>query len=90
MLGIFDGMTFTERYAQVDKLKDWLNRFHPLLSVLVDELKQLFDMRFTYNFSAIERNTLIQSKAQLMLGEGITVDGKVLKDYLEVTRSRCD
>ncbi|MBE9068798.1 Fic family protein [Leptolyngbya cf. ectocarpi LEGE 11479] len=88
MLGDFDGMSLTEKYAQVDKLKGWLDSFRPLPSTVVAELKQLFDVRFTYNSNAIEGNTLTQSETQLVLEKGITVGGKTLIEHLEVVGHR--
>ncbi|MGD1856911.1 MAG: hypothetical protein ACFB2W_21965 [Leptolyngbyaceae cyanobacterium] len=76
MLGDFDSMSLTEKYAQVDKLKGWLDSFRPLSPAVVAELKQLFDVRFTYNSNAIEGNTLTQSETQLVLEKGITAGSK--------------
>ena len=81
-------MSLTEKYAQVDKLKGWLDDFRPLPSAVVAELKQLFDVRFTYNSNAIEGNTLTQSETQLILEKGITVGGKTLREHLEVVGHR--
>ena len=86
MLG--DCSTMAEKYAQVDKLKGWLDSFRPLPPAVVAELKQLFDVRFTYNSNAIEGNTLTQSETQLVLEKGITVGGKTLKEHLEVVGHR--
>ena len=88
MLGDFDSMSLIEKYAQVDKLKGWLDSFRPLPSAVVAELKQLFDVRFTYNSNAIEGNTLTQSETQLVLEKGITVGGKTLREHLEVVGHR--
>ena len=81
-------MTLTEKRAQVDKLKRWLDSFRPLPAAVVAELKQLFDVRFTYNSNAIEGNTLTQSETQLVLEKGITVGGKTLREHLEVVGHR--
>jgi Fic family protein len=88
MLGDFRSMTLTQKRAQVDKLKCWLDSFRPLPSAVVAELKQLFDVRFTYNSNAIEGNTLTQSETQLVLEKGITVGGKTLREHLEVVGHR--
>lgn len=88
ILGDLDRMTLTEKYAQVDKLKGWLDGYRPLSSAIVTELKQLFDVRLTYNSNAIEGNTLTQSETQLVLEKGITVGGKTLREHLEVVGHR--
>ena len=81
-------MSLTEKYAQVDKLKCWLDSFRLLPFAVATELKQLFDVRFTYNSNAIEGNTLTQSETQLMLEKGITVGEKTLREHLEVVGHR--
>lgn len=88
MLGDFGRMSLTEKYAQVDQLKGWIDSFRPLPSAVVAELKQLFDVRFTYNSNVIEGNTLTQSETQLVLEKGITVGGKTLVEHLEVVGHR--
>jgi len=70
--------------AQLDQLKDWLDGFRPLPLAVVSELKQRFDVRFTYDSNAIEGNTLSLSETELILTKGITVGGKTLEEHLEV------
>ena len=69
---------------EVNKLKTWLDSFRPLSPVIVEELKKLYDVQFTYNSNAIEGNTLTQSETELVLSKGITVGGKTLQEHLEV------
>ena len=69
---------------EVNKLKAWLDSFRPLSPVIVEELKKLYDVQFTYNSNAIEGNTLTQSETELVLSKGITVGGKTLQEHLEV------
>ncbi|MEO1295964.1 MAG: Fic family protein [Cyanobacteria bacterium J06636_16] len=88
VIGDFTRMLLTEKQAQVDKLKGWLDGFRPLPAAVVAELKQLFDVRFTYNSNAMEGNTLTQSETQLVLEKGITVGGKTLREHLEVVGHR--
>ena len=69
---------------QINKLKGWLDSFRPLSPIIIEELKKLYDVRFTYNSNAIEGNTLTQSETELVLSKGITVGGKTLQEHLEV------
>jgi Fic family protein len=84
LLDSYSGMSNDEKFEQVDKLKGWLDSFRPLSSLVVAELKQLYDVQFTYNSNAIEGNTLTQSETELVLSKGITIDGKTLQEHLEV------
>lgn len=77
-------MAYGSKLAQIDRLKGWLDSFRPLDSAIVAELKQLYDVRFTYNSNAIEGNTLTQSETELVLSKGITIGGKTLDEHLEV------
>ncbi|MCT7975781.1 Fic family protein [Laspinema olomoucense] len=77
-------MNYQLKLEQIDKLKSWLDGFRPFEPMMLAELKQLYDVRFTYNSNAIEGNTLTQSETELVLTKGITVGGKTLDEHLEV------
>lgn len=77
-------MTLTKKLQQLDKLKGWFDSFRPFPAAVVEELKKLYDVRFTYHSNAIEGNTLTQSETEMVLEKGITVGGKTLKEHLEV------
>ena len=77
-------MSNLSKLEQIDRLKGWLDSFRPLSPVIVEELKKLYDVQFTYNSNAIEGNTLTQSETELVLSKGITVGGKTLIEHLEV------
>ena len=77
-------MSSLSKFEQIDRLKSWLDSFRPLSPIIVEELKKLYDVQFTYNSNAIEGNTLTQSETELVLSKGITVGGKTLIEHLEV------
>ena len=77
-------MSSLSQLEQINKLKGWLDSFRPLTPIIVEELKKLYDVQFTYNSNAIEGNTLTQSETELVLSKGITVGGKTLQEHLEV------
>ena len=77
-------MSSVSKFEQIDRLKGWLDSFRPLSPIIVEELKKLYDVQFTYNSNAIEGNTLTQSETELVLSKGITVGGKTLIEHLEV------
>ena len=68
---------------QIDALKAKLDRLRPLPPELVDNLREVYDIRLTYHSNAIEGNTLTQSETQIVVEKGITIGGKPLKDHLE-------
>ncbi|MBE9032740.1 Fic family protein [filamentous cyanobacterium LEGE 11480] len=70
--------------AEIDQLKAQLDALRPLPKALLNNLREVYDVRLTHNSTAIEGNTLTQSETQIVLEKGITVSGKSLKDHLEV------
>ncbi len=69
--------------TQIDALKATLDRIRPLPPDLVDNLREVYNIRLTYHSNAIEGNTLTQSETQIVIEKGITIGGKPLKDHLE-------
>jgi Fic family protein len=70
--------------AYIDDLKKELDGFRPLPQEQAKGLKQLFDVEFTYNSTAIEGNTLTLQETKIVLLEGITIGGKSMREHLEI------
>ena len=70
-------------FIHIDTLKARLDKLRPLSPDLVDNLREVYDIRLTYHSNAIEGNTLTQSETQIVVEKGITIGGKPLKDHLE-------
>ncbi len=68
---------------RIDGKRDVLNHHRPLSPHIVSKLKEQFALEMTYNSNAIEGNRLTLKETYLVIGEGITVKGKSLKDHLE-------
>ena len=66
-----------------EKLKQ-LSSLRPISPVLLQKLKQQFQIEMTYNSNGIEGNTLTLNETYWVFQEGITVKGKSLKEHLEV------
>jgi Fic family protein len=77
--------------TEIDAFKARLDRICPLAPDLVDNLREVYNIRLTYHSNAIakgrfstnEGNTLTQSETQIVIEKGITIGGKPLKDHLE-------
>ena len=76
---MFNAKCFTD----IDVLKARLDKLRPLPPDLVDNLREVYNIRLTYHSNAIEGNTLTQSETQIVVEKGITIGGKPLKDHLE-------
>ena len=70
-------------YDRIDEKLKILNKHRPLSSSVVTKLKEQFSIEMTYNSNAIEGNRLTLKETYLVIGEGMTVKGKSLKDHLE-------
>ncbi len=73
-----------ELINQVDDLKKCLDSFRPLNNEQSKNLEQVFDIEYTYDSNHIEGNTLTLQETALVIEKGITVQGKPLKEHLEV------
>lgn len=60
-----------------------LNKFRPISSILLQKLKERFEIEMTYNSNAIEGNSLTLKETFWVISQGITVKGKPLQDHLE-------
>ena len=69
---------------RLDEKLSRLNSFRPLPAVVVNKLREQFELEMTYNSNAIEGNNLTLKETFLVLNEGLTIKGKPLKDHLEV------
>jgi Fic family protein len=65
-----------------DALKK-LNKARPFSVSMVEKLKEQFQIEMTYNSNAIEGNSLTLRETHFVVNEGLTIQGKPLKDHLE-------
>lgn len=68
---------------KIDQLQDKINKLQPLQPELIATLQEKLRIEWTYNSNAIEGNTLTLGETMFFLREGLTSEGKPLKDYLE-------
>ena len=71
-------------FAQADSLKQKLDALRPLPDWAIRQLKADMLVRFTYHSNAIEGNTLTIFETKAVLEDGIIVDGKSLREHLDV------
>ena len=72
-----------ELTTQVDDLKRCLDSFRPLDQAQLENLRQAFDIEYTYESNRIEGNTLTLRETDLVVTKGMTIGGKPLRDHLE-------
>lgn len=70
-------------FQKIDRLDSELGSYRPLSESLNRAIQEKLRIEWTYNSNAIEGNTLTRGETAFYLREGLTSEGKPLKDYLE-------
>jgi Fic family protein len=70
-------------FKRIDELKDTLQSLRPLNETELRRLREEFMIENTYDSNAIEGNTLTLRETALVLQQGVTIDGKHIRDHLE-------
>jgi Fic family protein len=68
---------------EADLLKARLQTVRPLDAEALQKIKAAFEIEYTYESNKIEGNTLTLQETALVVGEGITIGGKSIKEHLE-------
>ncbi|MDA8345401.1 MAG: Fic family protein [Thermaerobacter sp.] len=74
--------------AAVDQKQRAIAQARPLPRATLLSLEDDFTIRYAYNTTAIEGNTLTLSETQVVLEDGIAIGGKTLREHLEVLNIR--
>ncbi|WP_461410476.1 Fic family protein [Ferrimicrobium sp.] len=74
--------------ARVTEKHDRLASARPLPEASVRSLREDFLVRYSHETTALEGNTLSLHETQVVLEDGITIGGKLLREHLEVTNAR--
>jgi Fic family protein len=75
-------------FARIDELRNKLDSLRPLNETELKRLREEFMIENTYNSNAIEGNTLTLRETALVLQQGVTIEGKHIKDHLEAIGHR--
>jgi len=78
----------SEKLDEINALKNELDLLRPLNPEQVKNLKNLFDVEFTYNSTAIEGNTFSYQETKVLLSDGITIGGKSMREHLEIVNHK--
>lgn len=71
-------------FARLDEKKKRLDTHRPLPAAIVAKLEEYFRVDWTYNSNAIEGSSVTLSETRAILLDGVTVNGKPLREHLEV------
>lgn len=74
---------YKNRLQEIDDLKGKIDSFRPLSSEILRQIKDYYKIGLTYTSNALEGNTLDLAETKVVIEDGLTINGKPLKDHLE-------
>lgn len=72
-----------EKLEAIDLLRDQWQSKIPLDATQLEKMKEYFNIEYTFESNRIEGNTLTLQETQLVVNEGLTINGKSMKEHLE-------
>lgn len=76
-------MTFNNRIADNDRLREEIRQHRPLKREALKQLREYFRISLTWSSNALEGNSLTETETKIVIEDGITIGGKPLKDHYE-------
>ncbi len=76
-------MTFNNRIAEVDLLREEIIAQRPLNAHVLQQLVEYYRIGLTYSSNALEGNSLTETETKIILEDGITIGGKPMREHLE-------
>ncbi len=76
-------LRYENKIHAIQKIKQELDTYKPLSKKVLNELKEYYRIGLTYTSNALEGNSLTETETKIVLEEGITIGGKLIKDHLE-------
>lgn len=70
-------------FTKIDTLKKECANRGLLAKRDLQKLKEYYRVKLTYTSNALEGNSLTETETKIVLEEGITIGGKLIKDHLE-------
>ena len=69
--------------AEIDRLQKEINNHRPINKTVLQQIKEYYKIGFTYSSNAIEGNSLTESETKIIIEDGLTINGKPLKEHFE-------
>ena len=69
----------------ITQKKQLLDKHRPFKQHIIDNLREWFKIELTYSSNALEGNTLSRFETAVVVQNGITIGGKLLREHLEAT-----
>lgn len=70
-------------FEKIDALQAKINAMRPFSSDQLKFIKDYYRIGLTYTSNALEGNSLTETETKIVIEDGLTVDGKPLRDHME-------
>lgn len=70
-------------YDRIDLYKSEIDKIRPFEGEMLKQMRSYYRVGLTWSSNAIEGNTLTESETKVLLEDGLTADGKPLRDTFE-------
>ncbi len=74
---------YKNRLHDIDELKNKIDGFRPLGNDILKQIQEYYKIGLTYTSNALEGNTLDLAETKVVIEDGLTINGKPVKDHLE-------
>lgn len=71
------------KYRQADENNRVLSAYRPLPPETLKSLREYYRVGLTYTSNALEGNSLTESETKVVIEDGLTIEGKPLRDHYE-------
>ena len=75
--------TLIEKYRKADENNRLLSAYRPLSPETLKSLREYYRVGLTYTSNALEGNSLTESETKVVIEDGLTIEGKPLRDHYE-------
>ena len=72
-----------KKYSQADENNRKLSVYRPLPPETMKSLREYYRVGLTYTSNALEGNSLTESETKVVIEDGLTIEGKPLRDHYE-------
>lgn len=74
---------YENKIKDIYNIKKEIDSYKPFEKKFLNSLKEYYRIGLTYTSNALEGNSLTETETKIVLEEGITIGGKLVKDHLE-------
>ena len=73
----------TDKFRKADENNRLLSAYRPLPPETLKSLREYYRVGLTYTSNALEGNSLTESETKVVIEDGLTIEGKPLRDHYE-------